>query len=182
MADYTGGSLNPARSFGPCVATASFRGEHWIYWAGPTLGAIVAAVLFKFLKSMKYDNANPGQDLDKQELNAKILDEKLENIQRPLFNVANMVEAQNSNWEPPAKNSWDTTVKDPWDTTPIKDSVSEEGAPSTRHTFETLRPSMYSGRKVKINDPSLSPNEIPPIPPTPTPAFRPRPCSSCGGH
>lgn len=29
---YTGGSLNPARSFGPCVAAVSFEGYHWIYW------------------------------------------------------------------------------------------------------------------------------------------------------
>lgn len=29
---YTGGSLNPARSFGPCVASATFEGYHWIYW------------------------------------------------------------------------------------------------------------------------------------------------------
>lgn len=29
---YTGGSLNPARSFGPCVAARSFNGYHWIYW------------------------------------------------------------------------------------------------------------------------------------------------------
>lgn len=28
---YTGGSLNPARSFGPCVITGSFDKEHWIY-------------------------------------------------------------------------------------------------------------------------------------------------------
>lgn len=28
---YTGGSLNPARSFGPCVATNQFDSEHWIY-------------------------------------------------------------------------------------------------------------------------------------------------------
>ena len=28
---YTGGSLNPARSFGPCVANKSFPSEHWIY-------------------------------------------------------------------------------------------------------------------------------------------------------
>ena len=28
---YTGGSLNPARSFGPCVVTKSFDPEHWIY-------------------------------------------------------------------------------------------------------------------------------------------------------
>jgi aquaporin rerated protein, other eukaryote len=28
---FTGGSLNPARSFGPCVVTATFDQEHWIY-------------------------------------------------------------------------------------------------------------------------------------------------------
>jgi len=28
---YTGGSLNPARSFGPCAVTGIFDQEHWIY-------------------------------------------------------------------------------------------------------------------------------------------------------
>lgn len=28
---FTGGSLNPARSFGPCVVTGTFDSEHWIY-------------------------------------------------------------------------------------------------------------------------------------------------------
>jgi len=28
---YTGGSLNPARSIGPCIVTATFDPEHWIY-------------------------------------------------------------------------------------------------------------------------------------------------------
>jgi aquaporin rerated protein, other eukaryote len=28
---FTGGSLNPARSFGPCAVTATFDPEHWIY-------------------------------------------------------------------------------------------------------------------------------------------------------
>lgn len=166
-ADYTGGSLNPARSFGPCVATLSFRGEHWIYWAGPCLGAIVAACLFKFLKSMKYDSANPGQDLDKQELNAKILDEKLESIQRPLFDVATMVEAQQQGWD-----------------TPPKETQADFPSPSARNTMETHRPSIQSVRKVKINDASVAPDEVPltQYPATPTPAFRTRPCSSCGGH
>lgn len=29
---YTGGSLNPARSFGPAVAGRQFPHYHWIYW------------------------------------------------------------------------------------------------------------------------------------------------------
>lgn len=39
---FTGGSLNPARSFGPaCVV--GFTSYHWIYWLGPMLGAGVAS-------------------------------------------------------------------------------------------------------------------------------------------
>jgi aquaporin related protein len=34
---YTGGSLNPARSFGPCVVTGIFDKEHWIYCKLPLI-------------------------------------------------------------------------------------------------------------------------------------------------
>ncbi|KAF3002393.1 hypothetical protein E8E13_002251 [Curvularia kusanoi] len=61
---YTGGSLNPARSFGPCVVTGVFDVEHWIYWVGPALGAIIAVVFYKFIKMLEYEVANPGQDDD----------------------------------------------------------------------------------------------------------------------
>lgn len=43
---YTGSSMNPARTFGPAVITGIWH-EHWIYWAGPCLGGIAAAVLYE---------------------------------------------------------------------------------------------------------------------------------------
>ncbi|KAF2736545.1 aquaporin-like protein [Polyplosphaeria fusca] len=64
---YTGGSLNPARSFGPCVVTGIFDQEHWIYWVGPGIGAILAVVFYKFIKILEYEMANPGQDMDDKE-------------------------------------------------------------------------------------------------------------------
>ncbi|KAA8902682.1 aquaporin-like protein [Sphaerosporella brunnea] len=54
---FTGGSANPARSFGPCVVNRSFPGIHWIYWVGPGLGALLAAALFRFMKKMEYETA-----------------------------------------------------------------------------------------------------------------------------
>jgi len=59
---YTGGSLNPARSFGPAVAMKSFPGYHWIYWLGPALGAVIASGYYRFAKALNYEEANPGQD------------------------------------------------------------------------------------------------------------------------
>ena len=44
----TGGSMNPARSFGPAVASGYFE-AHLLYWAAPIVGAIVAAVLYDYL-------------------------------------------------------------------------------------------------------------------------------------
>ena len=42
----TGASLNPARSLGPAMATGNFT-NLWVYFAGPFLGAAVAAVLYR---------------------------------------------------------------------------------------------------------------------------------------
>jgi len=61
---FTGGSLNPARSFGPAVVNLEFTSYHWIYWLGPILGSIIAAGFYKFIKILEYETANPGQDMD----------------------------------------------------------------------------------------------------------------------
>jgi MIP family channel proteins len=44
----TGGSMNPARSFGPAVVTRIFEGQA-AYWVGPMIGGIVAALLYEKL-------------------------------------------------------------------------------------------------------------------------------------
>ncbi|EFQ86707.1 hypothetical protein PTT_17967 [Pyrenophora teres f. teres 0-1] len=61
---FTGGSLNPARSFGPAVVNLEFTHYHWIYWLGPILGSVIAAGFYKFIKVLEYETANPGQDMD----------------------------------------------------------------------------------------------------------------------
>ncbi|EMG48595.1 AQY1 Aquaporin-1 [Candida maltosa Xu316] len=61
---YTGAGLNPARTFGPCVAARSFPVYHWIYWVGPILGSLIAFGIWKIFKILGYETANPGQDAD----------------------------------------------------------------------------------------------------------------------
>ncbi|KAI4879838.1 hypothetical protein NFI96_016481 [Prochilodus magdalenae] len=44
---YTGCGINPARSFGPAVIMKSFE-NHWVYWVGPLLAGVAAALLYDF--------------------------------------------------------------------------------------------------------------------------------------
>ncbi|MBA2687662.1 MAG: aquaporin [Gemmatimonadaceae bacterium] len=45
---YTGASMNPARSFGPAIASGTFEGQ-LIYWLAPVIGGVSAALLYEFL-------------------------------------------------------------------------------------------------------------------------------------
>lgn len=42
----TGAALNPARAFGPAVASGAWA-DHWLYWAGPITGSVAAALLYQ---------------------------------------------------------------------------------------------------------------------------------------
>lgn len=44
----TGASMNPARSFGPAIATNIWEG-HLIYWVGPIIGAVIGAQLYELV-------------------------------------------------------------------------------------------------------------------------------------
>lgn len=50
----SGGSVNPARTFGPYLATEMFGGstpwnEFWIYWVGPLVGGALAALVYDLI-------------------------------------------------------------------------------------------------------------------------------------
>ncbi|MBQ7505956.1 MAG: MIP family channel protein [Lachnospiraceae bacterium] len=54
----TGTSVNPARSFGPAIVAAISGntapiGQLWVFWVGPLIGAVLAALVYKFLESNK---------------------------------------------------------------------------------------------------------------------------------
>ncbi|XP_046292116.1 aquaporin-2 [Marmota monax] len=45
---YTGCSMNPARSLAPAIITGKFD-DHWVFWIGPLVGAIVGSLLYNYL-------------------------------------------------------------------------------------------------------------------------------------
>ncbi|KAH6960494.1 aquaporin-like protein [Fusarium avenaceum] len=67
--NWTGTSINPARSFGPSVV-AGFNGYDWIYYIGPFMGSLLAFGCYKIFKVLEYQTANPGQDDDDLERNS----------------------------------------------------------------------------------------------------------------
>jgi aquaporin related protein len=52
---FTGGSLNPARSFGPSVVVG-FTSYHYIYWIGPLLGSGVASGAYWLINYVRCDS------------------------------------------------------------------------------------------------------------------------------
>jgi MIP family channel proteins len=44
---FTGAAANPARALGPEIATLNFT-NWYVYWIGPVLGAVIAALLYEY--------------------------------------------------------------------------------------------------------------------------------------
>jgi aquaporin related protein len=59
---YTGAGMNTARAFGPAAVTGFPDKNHWVYWIGPSIGAILAPLFYAIQKYYGYFMLNPGQD------------------------------------------------------------------------------------------------------------------------
>lgn len=62
----TGAAMNPARAFGPELV-GNFWGEGWIYWLGPAIGGVIAAVAYDRLYLRPLEPSvvgTPGSGID----------------------------------------------------------------------------------------------------------------------
>jgi aquaporin TIP len=57
----TGAAMNPARWFGPAIVQGAFA-DWWIYWVGPIVGAVVAALLWNEVYLKDVGTPEPGAE------------------------------------------------------------------------------------------------------------------------
>ncbi len=50
--NLTGASLNPARTLGPAIISGTYS-DIWIYFVGPVIGGLIAALLYRYLRKQE---------------------------------------------------------------------------------------------------------------------------------
>jgi aquaporin NIP len=65
----SGASMNPARSFGPALVAHTWQ-DHWVYWLGPILGAILGAFAYQFLRTPLPQETTAVQHIDHEPVTA----------------------------------------------------------------------------------------------------------------
>lgn len=58
---YTGASMNPARTVGTAIATNNWE-SHWVYWVGPILGGVTAALIYTLILEKPAAKVSHGTD------------------------------------------------------------------------------------------------------------------------
>jgi len=68
----SGGAFNPAVGTGPLLVrwmfTGQYYGDGWVYWAGPLLGAALAAVLFRVTNIAEYARQEEAARLEQTKM------------------------------------------------------------------------------------------------------------------
>ncbi|CAD6593082.1 MAG: hypothetical protein ASARMPREDX12_006692 [Alectoria sarmentosa] len=146
---YTGGSVNPARSFGPEVVLHTFHHYHWIYWVGPILGSLLASGFYRFMKMLEYETANPGADFDEHE--KEHFDPEIHGSRPPT--IVNLQPSDQQNLEKHGETRTITGAEaDHYDPDAMKASPGNHTAGKGRHRRMSA---LKGGRK----DPGFSPAE-----------------------
>nr|XP_010917707.2 probable aquaporin TIP4-3 [Elaeis guineensis] len=58
---FSGASMNPARSFGPALASWDWT-DHWVYWVGPLIGGPLAGFIYEHVFLIRTHEPLPRDD------------------------------------------------------------------------------------------------------------------------
>ncbi|XP_057757210.1 aquaporin NIP2-1-like [Arachis stenosperma] len=75
----SGGSMNPARSLGPAIATASYK-SIWVYFVGPIIGALLGVWSYTVVQDIDNNNKPPPSSSLSSILGQRIISSEAEHV------------------------------------------------------------------------------------------------------